>query len=264
MENALYVTKERDLDKWEDRYTRLHFGQEFCQRLLPDLAELDTAIRFAQDRDADLTLVTPFVTDMALERVAGLMGRLHDRLQGTEVVVNDLGVLTLIRERGWDLRPVLGRLLTKQKRGPRVTLLEERIPPAALHHYRRSNAGASAFQTFLQEHGVRRVELDNLLQGIDDDLTGSGLSGSLHYPYAYVTTSRCCPVALCGGSGLRPSLAPCGKECLRYGPFRLLTRHMPVPLVLAGTTQFYRNDHLPDDLEARGIDRVVHAPVPPV
>jgi hypothetical protein len=39
---------------------------------------------------------------------------------------------------------------------------------------------------------------------------------------------------------------------------------MPVPLVLAGTTQFYRNDHLPDDLEARGIDRVIHAPVPPV
>ncbi len=264
MENALYVTKVSDLDRWEDRYTRLHFGQEFCQRILPDIAGLDTAIGFARDRDADLTLVTPFVTDTALERTTELIGRLHDRAPGSEVVVNDLGILTLIRENGWDLRPVLGRLLTKQKRGPRVTLLEERIPPAAFHHYRRSNVSAPAFQAFLREQGVLRVELDNLLQGIDDDLTGSGLKGSLHYPYAYVTTSRCCPVALCGNSGARPSLTPCGKECLRYGPFRLITRHMPVPLVLAGNTQFYRNDHLPDDLEARGIDRVVHAPGLPV
>ena len=109
----------------------------------------------------------------------------------------------------------------------------------------------------LREWGVRRVELDNLLQGIRRE---QGLPASLYHPFVYVTTTRLCLLA-----GItRPrknlrSMGPCALECRR---FDATLRHpdMPAPLLLKGNTQFVRNDRLPENLQELQVTRLVHQP----
>ena len=68
---------------------------------------------------------------------------------------------------------------------------------------------------FLIRNGVRRVELDNLLQGIALDFSNSGMSASLYIPYAYITTTRLCLANSCDVEGREEEidLSPCKKEC---------------------------------------------------
>src|SRR5437867_3594050 len=63
----------------------------------------------------------PYVTDRGLARPRPLLeAAASERGEGTEVVVNDWGVLRLVRREFPGLRPVLGRLMNKMMRDPRV------------------------------------------------------------------------------------------------------------------------------------------------
>ena len=77
----------------------------------------------------------------------------------TEVVVNDWGVLGLVRAHP-SLTPVLGRLLTRMLRDPRLPpdRLEAEAP--STRALQQSSVTSPPFQGLLRSFGVRRVELD--------------------------------------------------------------------------------------------------------
>ena len=264
MQNAIFITKKQDLSYWNKKYTRLYFGNEFCQRLIPTAEDLDYIMDFVKKNNIRLSLVTPYVTDEGIEKLELLLELLNEKLQESEVIINDYGTLELIREKKLKLKPVLGRLLTKQKRGPRILNIRDKLPKPAIEHFRRSNAEVPIFQEFLVKNGFDRVELDNLLQGVGDDLSKSKIRASLYFPYAYVTTTRFCLTSICDKKDAVPGIYPCKKECQKYGPFKLTNKNMPIPLLLKGNTQFFENKKLPQDLEERGIDRLVYEPELPV
>jgi len=264
MEEALFITKIQNLKYWNKKYTRLYFGNEFCQRLIPTKEDMNYVIDFVKKNNTRLSFATPYVTDEGVERLEPLLELLNEKLPESEVIINDYGTLELIQERKLKLKPVLGRLLTKQKRGPRIINIMDNLPKPAIEHFRKSNAEVPVFQEFLIKNGFDRVELDNLLQGIEDDLSKSEIKASLYFPYAYVTTTRFCLTAICDKKDAVPGIYPCKKECQRYGPFKLTNKTMPVPLLLKGNTQFFENKKLPRGLEERGINRLVFEPELPV
>jgi len=257
MQRAVLIAKSEALDSLGEAYDRLYFGCEFCERLIPGRARLEGALAWAREREMEFTFVTPYVTDKGGDRLAELLPWFAEQWPGAEVVVNDWGMLHFVAESGAALKPVLGRLLTKQKRGPRLTRLVEKLPPDAVAHFQRSNVDVPMLQAFLKSKGIERVELDNLLQGIDRD---PSVSASLYYPYLYVSTTRLCLSNSCDHRtrSLR-EIFPCGQECQTY-TFHLTHSDMPVELLLRGNTQFYRNDTLPENLDELGIDRLVHEP----
>ncbi len=259
-ENSLFIAKKQNLKYWNKKYTRLYFGNEFCQRLIPTAEDLDYVINFAKKNKIGLSFVTPYVTDEGIGRLEPLLGLLNKKLPESEVVINDYGTLELMQENKFKLKPVLGRLLTKQKRGPRIINIMDKLPKPAIDHFRKSNAEVPIFQEFLIKNGFERVELDNLLQGIEDDFSKSKIKASLYYPYAYVTTTRFCLTSICDKKDAVPGIHPCKRECQKYGPFKLTNKYMPVPLLLKGNTQFFENKKLPKDLKEKGIDRLVYEP----
>jgi hypothetical protein len=117
------------------------------------------------------------------------------------------------------------------------------------------------YAAFLQEQGVARLELDNLLHGM---VRESPLPASLYYPWGYISTTRMCLVNSCD-SRRAPMRAifPCRRECRTYS-FRLTHEDMPVPVYLSGNTQFYRNDVIPESLADLGVDRLVYEPEAPL
>ena len=260
VERAALFSGLRELEAYSLPCDRVYFGHEFCQRRLPEAGEARRALELAEARNLPFTLVTPFVTDAGLARVRALLSELTGAgvPSGFEAVVNDWGALRMIR-REWPGIPIaLGRLLTKQKRGPRLMNIIGRLPADAADHFMRSNVDAPRLADFLRAQGVVRVELDNLLQGIRRE--PGALPASLYTPFAYISTTRLC--LLMGGD--QPgknfrSIGRCSRECLRYG-ITLAHRDMPVPLRLQGNTMFFENNKLPPDLAALNINRIVLEP----
>lgn len=259
LERAVLVRDVAALADVKEPYQRVYVGHEFCQRLLPSKDGLREAVKQVAGRGCAFTLVTPFVTNAGLHRVQDLVGELASLpdVKDPEVVINDWGVMFWMHREHPAIPLAMGRLMTKQKRGPQILNIADDIPAATLEHFKRSNADASHVLRYMQGMGVQRVELDNLLQGISRH---DGLPASLYYPFGYVTTTRLC-LLMRGdqpNKNLR-SIGTCARECLLYD---VTLRHddMPVPLLLRGNTQYFRNDKLPGNLSALNVTRLVYQP----
>lgn len=291
MEKALFVTEPSRLRSCSVRgYRRLYFGCEFCQRLMPGVAALEKALLWADKARLAFTLVTPYVTQTGYGALERLLGFLSKRGIPAEVVINDWGTLELLRLLPQGFQPVAGRLLTKQKRGPTIIpllsrqavtplvvrdphrpksstiIFQKKLPPAVDPYYKGSNASSvPLIQEFFLSIGIRRMELDNLAQGMHLELLKDRMTASVYTPYVYITTTFFCPSAGCeqkGGPLLK--LMPCTRPCRRYG-FLLRHRSMPKPLYLRGNTMFYKHaGGCRKAWAAMGISRIVHQPFIPV
>jgi hypothetical protein len=255
-EKALFISKKENLKYLTEDFNRVYFGDEFCERLLPSESDLKEVMEHVKSRGLNFTLVTPYVTEAGLNKVEKLVSILPS---GTELVFNDWGVLRVLRRGFSGLVPVLGRLLTKIKRGPRIVNFLDRLPEEAVEHFRKTNLGVPIYQKFLLENNIKRVEVDNPLQGIDLSDAPSGLSVSIYMPFVYVTTTRFCLVANCDDPEKKGFIGvfPCKKECRKY-TFYLDNPAMTTLLIRRGNAVFYKN--MPEELKDSKIDRIIIEP----
>ena len=250
MEQALFLNRlENPLPQG---YARLYFGAEFCPWKFPEKDDLCRTLQAVRRLGWQFTLATPVIFEPFLpllrQTLADFLPLLGD---GDEVLVSDLGVIALVRDIAPHLSIILGRVLSGQKRGPRI--LELDLDAAQLDYFRRGSWYSDEAASLLDELGIGRLELDNLLQGMAP--LPPGRAGSLHYPYAMVTSSRLCPCRT--GRGAEGCSAPCGEG------FTLATAESRVPLLQGGNTQFLRNDRLPVNASDLGVDRLVFHPCLP-
>ena len=241
------------LSRWPEPlpagYQRLYFGAEFCSWALPSIGQVAGALAAARSSGVAFTLVTPVLREESLDALQTLFTELAGQLQaGDEVVISDFGALQLTRDLLPGIEVVLGRALSGQKRGPRIEALS--LSAEARHYFRQGRWYAPEAVALLQEQGISRVELDNLLQGLAP--LPKPLRGTLHLPYALVTVSRNCPFHA-DRSG-----QPCARNCGEV--FRLTTPQTQHPLLQAGNCQFLEIRQLPEDLAELGIDRLVEHP----
>ena len=265
MEQALYITQSKKLHYWNDEFHRLYFGVEFCERLLPPPAQLTRTIDFIRQKGKTFTLVTPYVTNRGLDRVEKLLNLLSDAYPESEIVFNDWGVLHLLKEAGFPLKPVMGRLLNKMKRGPRIVPVKDLIPKTSSDYFMTPGLSIPAIQQFLIDHAITRVEFDNLLQGLNLDGITEDLHLSLYLPFAYVTTTRFCFMSSSTDTdNFTIGVLPCKRECQDYA-FSLHNPVMTTPLIRKGNTLFYSNEQIPEEhLRSRRIDRIVVQPEIPL
>lgn len=270
-ELAVTISDARQLDAAgerieEHRPTRVHFGNEFCERLLPTEAQLDRALALTHELGLELSVVLPYLAEPAFRRATRLVEHLAERRPDTEVVVNDWGLLRFVAGLD-DLRPVLGRALNRTLADPRIPEhLADDLPREAMDALRGGALGSPAYSNLLERYRVRRIEVDVSPLGLPMDHRLSEVAISLHLPYTYVATGRVC---LFAGLGRRATIAgrrftpgACRYECSR---FELdLTAPPPLagrwPLVQRGNTVFAVQDvSLAQRLEeVRGLaDRLV-------
>jgi hypothetical protein len=228
---------------------------------------------FTNTKKIKFTFVTPFVTNYGLKRLYALLVFLNQ--QGRiEVVFNDWGVFKLIRDNFKNLEPILGRLLTKQRRDPRISklflaqqktrqvleqngrikkiFLPKKIPDELFKHYQASVINVAVFKEYLLSCNIKRVEIDNLVWEMDIK-TGKRIGVSIYLPYGYIATTR-----LCGKLTL--SYTSCHKECKKYF-LQLNNAHTAVPIYSIGNTLFYRSK-IPTNqyLKEKGINRIIYQP----
>lgn len=289
MERAIFITKVSQLKYINGKYSRLYYGNEFCERLIPSVSRLKQILSFVKKNKLAFSLVTPYVTDCGLKRLNSLFGLLKDSGISCEIMFNDWGVLNLINGRYPNFTPVLGRLLTKQKRGPglrkllkretrprlikdpknpkmRCLVFQKKLPFGLDPYYKGSNTSSvPIIHNFLINQRIRRIELDNTEQGLFLELPLNEISASIYLPYIYITTTFFCPTSGCDQkNGRLLKVKPCKKQCQRY-TFKLRHKSIPKVIYLKGNTQFYKNARFHfKEWEKIGVDRIVYEPEIPV
>lgn len=267
MERALFIAKPGNLHYFSPQLTRLYFGTEFCERLIPAPGEIKEVISFVHERQINFSLVTPYVTNEGIRQWKKIIEIVAGELPESEIVFNDWGISRIIGRVSDRLKPVMGRLLTKIKRGPRLMNVMDMLPPDAQRYFQNTNLSVPGYRTFLMSRGIKRAELDHPLQDLTLDDIGSEMHLSLYIPFVYVTTTRFCLTASCDIPELKGMIGifPCKKECQKY-TFTLDNPVMPTSLIRKGNTIFYKNEKIPtgDELRQKKIDRLVIQPEIPV
>jgi len=230
-------------------YSRLYYGAEFCFWRLAPAEKILISREWACSAGWAYTLVTPVLGEAERRQLESLFETVLPKLEaGDEVLISDWGALELIRAVRDDLQVILGRTLSGQKRGPRILAMQ--LSAEQAEYFRRGSWHNREAVALLNEKGIKRIEQDNLLQGLAP--LPEPLQGSLHFPYAMVTSSRNCPFRTVTESV--PCAAPCGEV------FTLQTEETESLLYQDGNSQFLRIETLPPNLSELGINRIVQHP----
>lgn len=256
---------------------RVVYGNEFCEHLIPPLEQLEAVIERAAAERIPLTLVTPYVSDSGIAKLRPLLESATRAPSDIEVVFNDWGVLGLLKRDFPRLIPVQGRLMNKSLRDPRImgAYRNDSGHEATLVTLRRSNLDSASYTNFLAKLGVRRVELDNLPQGVDCGFTSQGLHASAYVPFGFISTSRICMAA--GLHYAKPEKfqpgAPCHHECqshlLEYTYDNSPLGNRDQKFYLKGNTYFYTHSEqmlrtLFQQARAGSIQRLIFQPYLPM
>ena len=254
LEKALFVESMQQLQQLDlSQYSRIYFGHETCDRRIPSLNEFQQAKECCAEKKLSFSLVTPFCTNAGIKSLTPLLETLSKQ---DELIVNDFGVLQLASKQT-KARIVVGRLLNRQYRDPRIAFFKN-PPKEMMQHLCSSHASSSLFLSLLKKFHVERIELDNLLQGIETDLSNTGFSASLYTPFVFVSATRLCLTANCDSlsHSKKVGVMPCGKQCLNYS-FMLDNKQLKKPLFLFGNALYFENKKIPNCLEKKGINRLV-------
>ncbi len=234
-------------------FSRLYFGQEFCQHLIPDPEEVLQAYYQARQLGWQFTYTTGACTDEALARQMRNLAALAEQDDEIEVVVNDWGVLHLLRRHFPSLIPVQGRLLHKQMRLSRFTTYkspppvnmnglatpEEDIRRYQLAAVRDTSLADPEYRQDLRDLGFVRVDVDMAPQGLNFPAQPDGLGTSAYYPWGYAAGGRNCLTA----SVLDPVReyvvvdGPCPRPCQRFNKC-MIKLHGDETLIQRGNSVF--------------------------
>lgn len=280
MERAIHITNLKNLKYFQPgKYQRIYWGAEFCQHLIPTVEDTREILKFIRKNKLKFTLVTPFIAEYGLERLRRLLSWLKKKGLSCEVVVNDWGVLECLHKEFDRLfEPVFGRLLARQQRDPAMKGVLEKQPPFAVktkdgkikiivHQppaklyqdgIKASYVNTVLFQKFLSKFGVKRVELNHLIQGLN--LSGIKLKKSLYTPFVHICTTRFCPMQTRCQKIYRINV--CRRECQKY--YELLrNRAIPKLIYRRGNTTFYKNPLEIRNISHLDVDRIVFQPALP-
>lgn len=262
--------------------TRLYFGSEFCQYRLPQEREMLQAYDYAVSNQLSFTLVTPYLPQAGLQKLKLLIKSLTSHMEElnppanpVEVVVNDWGTLHFLHREYPQFELVLGRLLNKMIRDPRVTHLyqSDQAPEPARQALQESSTTVGYFRQFVEQAGVKRIELDNMIQGLSS--LDEWLPVSLHLGYGCVATGRSCLV----GTLHKPKESKfkgdvrCKQQCRHYLAELVNTNQrlgsLPTRMFQKGNSVFYvqEEDLLKQGLsllEQQEVNRLVYSPRIPV
>ena len=210
-------------------------GREWSRKVMGELEEVAR-------RHGAPGLLWARVTDEGLEKCSRLLRFCAQAAPGTEVVVNDWGLLCLLKDNYPSFPASAGRVLNKGFKDPRLV-----DPKGAAENSEDAHEllnGCSfdtpSFQKKTREMDVSRFERDVLPYGEPDMKSTDDLGSSVYFPFGYVSTGRVCWVAsfkASAGRKFSPSNtchSPCSGLLLEMGGAQSSFR-----LFEGGNTVFY-------------------------
>ncbi len=231
----------------------VYFGSEFCQDLLPTVAEAENFCALAKEADLEALLLTPVVRADGLSRVLKLVTDLENRGWAPTLVFNDLGVLRMLHNEHPATKLQAGRLINRALRDPRLAVQPLEAQP-------RQTSRGGAIRTLLLRYAVAGLETDADLEGSYLGDGTSNLQRVLHLPYVFAASGRNCLLKADtqqDDKNFAKWLSnPCPAPC--RGRWHAEERaDLSLPLWRAGNTIFYEATQTAVEAHLARTDRIV-------
>lgn len=217
-----------------------YFWNDTCEHLIPTLNEFkefedyitNVLNKWPQStRKKTISLVTPDVWNYWIKKLRQLFDYLQTKKYKTEVIVNDLGVLSMINREYSQLTPILGRMLNKFQRNPIIDRYPDPQVPSILWqkvydkikkfqelYYTSIPTELKEFIISFKKYNINRFWVDWVWFGLQKK-TSELLD--IYYPYVSVAHGRNCATR-----GIQEKTGeyyvqdiPCARYCQKYDIF---------------------------------------------
>lgn len=216
-------------------------GSEYCVHLLPSAARMAEAAREAAEKRSPLLLLTPYFRDAELKASVPLF-RAVPAGAPVDVAVNDWGALQTLHGLFPRMRLSIGRLLSGQKRDPRIRASARLAEEGRAWHGEGVFTSPRARAYLAEAYGVAGYHVDDLPWGRPlfegGDMEGPSPFLFVHGPHAIVTVSDACPWI---GGASSASVASCPRPC-RSGHVLLREPSIGGDLLQKGKARFASPD----------------------
>lgn len=244
----------------KNNISRIYVGNEFCHNLFPNIDFLLKIMDKAVYEGIDITLCFTYLRDCLIDETKTDIDEIYawcvKNNKKIEAVINDWGMLKLLEDKHDFITPVLGVLLNKRKKDPRISYkngYEDNLNMMA-----ENSLNSKVYCEFLNKQGISRYEYESCGYNID---IANG-HHSMHLPYYVTNTYQFCPLyAMCTtmDRGNQKLIINCPKFCKDYA------FAYPKHLKMAGiyNSLFTFDDRMLKDFNAlkhyidNGVDRVV-------
>lgn len=224
----------------------LYIGNESCRFLFPDAAVLERIAAKAAREDLALTLVGAPLRAGEEDFADALLN--FARQTGAELEINDWGMLERAQQYREHLHLLLGSLLNRRRKDPRMAWKRSHSGQEAL--LAQNSLNDPAWIAFLRRLGIERFEYESC--GLP--LLPPEAACSLHLPFYRTNSSLWCPLAavcLQGDRGAQRGMDACPRWCER----NMLLYPDHLKLEGRGNSLLALDDH--PALYARSFDRWV-------
>ncbi len=215
--------------------TRIYVGDEFCANRLPSPDRILRFRRWAEEAGVGITLLTPILSDAAIQACTPLLDALFRKDPAAEVVVNDWGVLRFLMDRYRGFRIAAGRLLDKGFKDPRSP--GNPVGGEGDELFSGGTFDHTPIREVMDRLGVCRLERDLLPGRCETGASDDRFGLSIYYPYGYFTTGR-----ICWPASVRQRFVPggtCDHVCQTLS-MGLAHPDFTLPVFQNGNTLYYR------------------------
>ena len=194
---------------------RFYIGNQFCHNLFPTEEQLFFIMDKMYSEGLEITLAFSYIREFMLPSVEKLLKKVDNwcftHEVNVEILINDWAMAEMLRIRTERLVPVLGTLLNKKKKDPRM-----QYKSGDLALFQSNNLNVEFYRKFLsKEFNIHRYEWESC--GYPQEFPPG--KNSLHLPFYQTNTSQFCPLyALCttGDRGTQQFTEHCPKFCEKY------------------------------------------------
>lgn len=203
---------------YNDKVDFLYYGNEFCEYRIPSINQLLQVLDICKKDKISCVLVTPIVTDYGIEKITNLLDYLIYNNISLDIVVNDMGVLELLRKKEYSGKAIIGRVLEKSSHDCRASAdeFDDYYGDNGKKFARTPGIISDYTQMIFNKYGIERYEFDLPRIGLD---LPENRDYSLYWPYSYLTTGRVCmfrSLDLKGRNKFLVGETGCGKKCTQY------------------------------------------------
>lgn len=196
---------------------RLYIGNEFCHNLFPSINDLIKMLEKAKEESLNVTLCFTYIRECYIQKTKDIIEEVYDWCKinnfKIEIVINDWGMLKLLKSKENYFTLCLGNLLNKRKKDPRYIYKNGYEKNKELLSLNSLNS--KKFREFLKDNNIERYEYESCNYKI---AIPEG-KHSLHFPFYMTNSSQYCPLyAMCTtmNRGNQKLVKSCPKYCREY------------------------------------------------
>lgn len=196
---------------------RLYIGNEFCHNLFPCIDNLIKMLEKAKEELLNVTLCFTYIRECYIQKTKDIIEKVYDWCKinnyKIEIVINDWGMLKLLKNKEKYFTLSLGTLLNKRKKDPRYIYKNGYEKNKELLSLNSLNS--KKFREFLKNNNIERYEYES--SGYKIAIPEG--KHSMHFPFYMTNSSQYCPLyAMCTtmNRGNQKLVKSCPKYCRDY------------------------------------------------